>query len=174
MLFHATLTIRCLLCPQLGFESRFHVHLEMAAKRFTEASRFAGPRNYSLLEHNAGSRELRLPGRKTYANALDKTSRMLLLKHFHKAISVFCSSFMFRKIHDKNVYFCLSRTRKTTSKPRFEGEVEITIFPEKKKRQQQAHFNCMHIFDWKSNWQTSRSVAVKAELWAVISLFAFQ
>lgn len=132
MLFHATLTIRCLLCPQLGFESRFHVHLEMAAKRFTKASRFAGPRNYSLLEHNAGSRELRLAGRKTYANALDKTSRMLLLKHFHKAISVFCSSFMFRKIHDKNVYFCLSRTRKTTSKPRFEGEVEITIFPEKK------------------------------------------
>lgn len=28
---------------------------------------------------------------KTYASALDKTSRMLLLKHFHKAISVFCS-----------------------------------------------------------------------------------
>lgn len=45
-------------------------------RRFIKASRFAGPRNYSLLEQPTTQ--------KTYASALDKAPRMLLLlKHFH-------------------------------------------------------------------------------------------
>lgn len=120
LFFHYDQLSNIWVCCVLGLKSRFHVRLG----KVHEASRFAGLLNYSLFW------SCKRQAKKTYASplSLDKTTSMLLLKHFKKLLACLVVSWK-KKSTIKISVFCVAQLLKWGRE----------IFPENL-------FNCMLFF----------------------------